>query len=250
MEVGASLSAAIVVKGKLWGLIACHHGTAKFLDHYQRESCRFLAQMLSNEIELQETNSFLHKTELSEGLRQELVTQMRQKRDIPMALAGNGVKFTDLVSCGGGALFFNNSWKFIGKTPSEEQVQHLLTNFLINKKSLYFTRNLSSVFSPAEAYKDVASGIMSLRITENKYIMWFRPEVVQTVDWGGNPEKKAFYNAEEKRISPRKSFEKWTEEVNGLSKEWKEFRHFCGSCSSGECELFCPFSATGGDSGS
>ena len=64
MEVGASLSAAIIVKGKLWGLIACHHKSAKYLDFYQRESCRFLAQMFSNEIALRETGSFIQKREV------------------------------------------------------------------------------------------------------------------------------------------------------------------------------------------
>ncbi|MGB7786147.1 MAG: ATP-binding protein [Salinimicrobium sp.] len=222
MDVGASLSAAIVVRGKLWGLIACHHNTAKYLDHYQRESCRFLAQMLSTEIELQETNSYISNTELSEGLRQELVQQMRQKSEISEGLSRGAVKFTDLVSCGGGALFFNNSWTFVGQTPSEEQVQELLVHLLVEKESLYHTRRLAEEFPPAEAYKDVASGILSLRVSENKYIMWFRPEVVQTVNWGGNPEKKAFYNEEKQRISPRKSVEKWSQQVNGISKDWKD----------------------------
>lgn len=223
MGVGASLSAAIVVKGKLWGLIACHHNTAKYLDHYQREGCRFLAQMLSTEIELQETSGFINKTELSEGLRQKLVEQMLQKSDITTALSTGEVKFTDLVSCGGGAMFFDNNWTFVGQTPTEEQMQELLVHLLVEKESLYYTRKLAEVFPPAEVYKDVASGILSLRIAENKYIIWFRPEVVQTVNWGGNPEKKAFFNKEKQRISPRKSFEKWTQQVNGISKDWKDF---------------------------
>lgn len=223
MGVGASLSAAIVVKGKLWGLIACHHNSAKYLDHYQRESCRFLAQMFSTEIELQETTSFISKTELSEGLRQKLLRQMRQKSDIVEALTAGEVKFTDLVSCGGGALFFNKTWNFVGKTPSEEQVQQLLHEFLAEQENLFYTRKLSEIFPPAEAYKELASGIFSLRLTEDQYIIWFRPEIVQTVNWGGNPEKKGFFNKEKQRISPRKSFEKWSQQVTGTSKAWKDF---------------------------
>ncbi|NJW55648.1 GAF domain-containing protein, partial [Salinimicrobium oceani] len=81
MEVGASLSAAIIVKGKLWGLIACHHRTAKYLDFYQRESCRFLAQMFSTELTLRETSETLSRSELSDNIRRQLVKQMSYHKD-------------------------------------------------------------------------------------------------------------------------------------------------------------------------
>lgn len=224
MNVGASLSAAIVVEGKLWGLIACHHRSAKFLDHYQRESCRFLTQMLSAEITLHESRKYIEKTETSETVRRRLVAQMRDQKDLIKALGENEVKFTDLVSCGGGALFFYNQWLTVGNTPSEDQLDNLYYSFLgQQKKSLFHTRNLSAVFPEAEAYREVASGVLSLRISENKFIIWFKPEVIQTVDWGGNPHDKAFYNEQEKRLSPRKSFEKWSEKLRGISEMWQDF---------------------------
>src|SRR5690606_17389520 len=41
MGVGASLTAAIVIKGKLWGLLACHHYSPKYINYYQRQSVKF-----------------------------------------------------------------------------------------------------------------------------------------------------------------------------------------------------------------
>lgn len=223
MGVGASLSAAIVVKGKLWGLIACHHRTKKHLDFYQRESCRFLAQMLSTEITLHEAGSIISRSELSENIRRQLVVQMNYQRDITKALCGETVKFTDLISCGGGALFLKDRWELCGNTPSRKQLENLLENFIKEQpKSLFMTRNLSAIFPEAAAYKQIASGLLSLKISENKYIFWFRPEEVQVVNWGGNPQNKAFYNEEEQRLSPRKSFDKWSENLTGISKSWHE----------------------------
>jgi len=224
MEVGASLSSAIIVKGKLWGLIACHHRTAKFISYYKRESCRFLAQMLSTEIALKESNSFIKQRESSEKLRKLLVKQLREKKELFDALSQGRIKFTDLISCGGGALYFNGNWKLAGNCPSLEQTEELMKKFLqFQETSLYSTRKLSNIFPEAQKYKQTASGVLSLRISENKYIIWFRPELVQTVTWGGDPDDKAFYNEEKKRLSPRKSFKKWSKELTGISEEWQDF---------------------------
>ncbi|NJW55181.1 hypothetical protein HC175_19900, partial [Salinimicrobium sp. CDJ15-91] len=76
------------------------------------------------------------------------------------------------------------------------------------------------LYPEAASYKDTASGVLSLKIAENKYFFWFRPEEVQVVNWGGNPEEKAFYNEKEQRLSPRKSFEKWSQELTGVSEPW------------------------------
>ena len=222
MEVGASLSAAIVVKGKLWGLIACHHRTAKFLDYYQRESCRFLAQMFSTEITLRETSETLNRSELSDNIRRQLVNQMNYHKDLVKALCHDTVKFTDLIPCGGGALYIKGTWELLGQTPTREQLQSLLFNFIKKQpESLFMDRNLSALFPEAKSYKEVASGVLSLKIAENKYFFWFRPEEVQVVNWGGNPEEKAFFNEKEQRLSPRKSFEKWSQELTGVSEPWK-----------------------------
>ena len=224
MEVGASLSAAIIVQGKLWGLIACHHRTPRFLNYYQRESCRFLAQMLSTELALHESNNFINKTEVSGRVLTGLVDQLKQKGDIIEALSEGPVRFTDLISCTGGAIYFGGKWKLQGNVPSTPELEILMNNFLLHQEAgIYHTRNLATVFTPASDYQKEASGLLSLRITESKYILWFRQEVIQTVSWGGDPNDKTFYNEEKKRLSPRKSFKKWSNERKGISEDWKDF---------------------------
>lgn len=224
MRVGATLTAAIVVKGKLWGLIACHHRTAKYLSYYQKESCRFLAEMLATRIALKESNHFIQNTEKTELLRNRLIWQLEDQKDFFSALADGPVKFTDLVSCGGGALFFKGKWRFTGIVPPEERVQKLLQDFLSQQEeNIYFTRKLPQAYPEAAAFKKESSGVLSLRVSPNKYIIWFRPEEVESVSWGGDPSKKAFYNEDKNRLSPRKSFEKWNEQLTGISKPWQDF---------------------------
>jgi two-component system, chemotaxis family, sensor kinase Cph1 len=73
-------------------------------------------------------------------------------------------------------------------------------------------------------YKDVASGLLALRIFQTKptYFLWFRPEVLQTVNWGGEPQKQTEVNADRSvRIIPRKSFALWEQTVQMHSLPWK-----------------------------
>jgi len=222
MKVGASLTAAIIVKGQLWGLIACHHKTAKHLDFYKRESCRFLAQMFSTELSLQVNTALISQVKHSESIRRQLVLQMNGESNVVKALSEGNVKFTQLISCGGGAIFMKDRWKVIGTTPEEEHLESLLNFIKAQPKSHFLTRKLSAVFPEAKAYKETASGVIGLKISENTYIFWFKPEKIQEVNWGGNPQDKAFYNEKEQRLSPRQSFEKWSEKLTGVSEAWQE----------------------------
>ncbi len=224
MEVGASMTAAIVVNGKLWGLIACHHRSAKFISYYQRESMRFLAEMFSTKIALQESTNFIKNTSVSEKIRMQLVEQLQEKDDLFEALVRGPVKFTDVINCSGGVLFFIDEWIFSGKLPEKKKIKSLLKNFLSKKEqNLFYSRKISEDFPEATAYKNIVSGVMSLRLAENKYILWFRPEEVENVSWGGNPSEKAIFDEEKKRLSPRKSFSSWSEQVTGISKPWKDY---------------------------
>ncbi|MDY7015654.1 MAG: ATP-binding protein, partial [Cyanobacteriota bacterium] len=76
----------------------------------------------------------------------------------------------------------------------------------------------------AEEFKDVASGILAVSISPDrqKYVLWFRPEMVQTVNWAGNPNPRTYIGIDGlPRLSPRKSFELWKETVQATSLPWK-----------------------------
>jgi chemotaxis family two-component system sensor kinase Cph1 len=55
----------------------------------------------------------------------------------------------------------------------------------------------------------------------NEYVLWFKPERIQTIKWAGNPDKPVELNANGMMmISPRNSFEEWIETVSGTSINW------------------------------
>jgi two-component system, chemotaxis family, sensor kinase Cph1 len=53
-------------------------------------------------------------------------------------------------------------------------------------------------------------------------IVWFRPETMQTVKWGGNPDEKPIVAGPQgPRLTPRKSFELFVESVRQRALPWK-----------------------------
>ena len=49
-------------------------------------------------------------------------------------------------------------------------------------------------------------------------VIWFKPEAIRTVTWGGNPQEPAHYDGG--RMHPRESFRAWKETVEGKSLPW------------------------------
>ena len=226
MEVGASLTAALMSNGKLWGLLTCHHYDAKFINYYQRQTCEFLIQIFSNELSLKNSNRFLENIEKSDQVNIKLISQVHQNGSIKKGLSNFPAKITDLFPSSGAAIVLNGKVKLVGDTPEKAEVKKLIKNFLARHEDrVFFTKNLSQYYPEAKKFKKSGSGILSVKLGESDhdFLIWFRPEVIQNVDWGGNPENKVSYDEEKKRLTPRKSFEKWTEQLEGVTETWKDY---------------------------
>jgi hypothetical protein len=65
-----------------------------------------------------------------------------------------------------------------------------------------------------EAHRATASGVLSFALPGpvRRRLLWFRPELVQTVSWGGDPNKPVELDAGT-QLHPRRSFALWREEL-------------------------------------
>ena len=64
--------------------------------------------------------------------------------------------------------------------------------------------------------------------------MWFRPELVRTVNWAGDPTKSVVKGQEPARLSPRGSFALWKQTVRGQAQDWTAADRF-GDVSAASC---------------
>ena len=226
MGIRASMSISLMKEQKLWGLIACHHQSPKYASYEVRKACEFLGQVMSLELASKEDHEdYDYKLKLK-SIQTKITEYMSLERKFVHGLVKYKPNLLDLVSAQGGVVYFEGSYTTIGKTPQEEELKPLV-KWLESSicQEVFHTDSLPSIYQEAEKFKNVASGLLAISISKSQtnYILWFRPEVIQTVDWAGNPHKPVeMANDGSLCLSPRKSFELWKETVRLKSLPWKK----------------------------
>jgi chemotaxis family two-component system sensor kinase Cph1 len=225
MGVGASLSISLIKDQKLWGLIACHHRKPKYVSYELRKACEFLGRVIFAEISTrEETADYNYQMKLTQ-VQSTLVDYMSRDDNFIAGLVQHTPNLLDLANATGAAICFNGHWTAMGRTPPEEELNYLVQWLAKTAdQEVFFTDSLPLIYSDAERFKDVASGLLAIPISKRSYVLWFRPEVIQTVNWGGDPNNayELQQSGEELRLCPRKSFELWKETVRLKSLPWKQ----------------------------
>jgi two-component system, chemotaxis family, sensor kinase Cph1 len=227
--VQASMSVALVSQNHLWGLIACQHYTPKYIPYDIRKACEFLGQIMSLELTTKEANEvYDYQLELK-TITSQLVGAMSHETNFIEALVKQQLNFLKLVSAQGAVICIRNQFQLFGNTPTQDQIEKLLIWLKNNSnQDIFYTANLAKIYPEAQEFKAVGSGILAISISSlwDHYIIWFRPEEIQTVNWAGNPNEsyqKTILDNGKIYLSPRSSFELWKEKVNLKSLPWEKW---------------------------
>ncbi|MBD1832258.1 GAF domain-containing protein [Cyanobacteria bacterium FACHB-472] len=225
MGVGASLTISLIKDQKLWGLIACHHQSPKYVSYELRKACEFLGRVIFSEVSVrEETEDYDYRMKLT-YIQSALIEYMSQEENFIDGLLKHQPNLLDLASAQGAAVCFGGNCTTVGETPKEEDL-NFLVQWLKNNvnQEVFYTNSLAQTYPDAEKFKNVASGLLAIPISKKNYVLWFRPEVIQTVNWGGDPNKafEATHSEGSVHLSPRKSFELWKETVRLTSLPWKQ----------------------------
>lgn len=225
MGVQASLTISLMKDQKLWGLIACHHKTPIQVPYELRKACEFLGRVIFAEISTREEEAdYSYQLKLSQ-VQTQLIDYMSQEDYFIDGLTRHDPDLLELVDAPGAAICFGGRWTTVGRTPAQEELDYLVQwlGKNVGDQEIFATSSLPLAYAEAQRFKDVASGLLAIPISKRSYVLWFRPEVIQTVKWGGDPNNAYTLEGEENslRLCPRKSFELWKETVNLQSLPWK-----------------------------
>jgi len=226
MGVQSSITLSLIKDQKLWGLIACHHHSPTSISYEQRSACEFLAQSLSLELVYKEHNEDYEYKLALKDLQSRLLESMSNAQSYVDGLVENQQNLLDLVGATGAAICLDDRITLIGQTPDSSYVQQLTQKLssYIDESQFFSTTCLADLDPEAAAHKDAASGLLAIQIeaTPEKYLIWFRPEVIHTVTWAGHPDQ-SFENSTKSPdwLCPRTSFELWKETVTLQSSAWK-----------------------------
>lgn len=225
MGVRASMSVSLMVEGRLWGLVACHHRAPRLPPFELRSSCELLGQLLSWRIGTQERALDFERRARAGEVQHRLVEAMTRSESFVDGLVGEEPDLLSLVEAGGAAVLHEGKVHLQGETPPAEEVAPLVKwlEGLPRREVFHFDR-LSELYAPAAGFTDVASGLLATCFSGEPavWVLWFRPEQVRTVSWGGNPEHEVGVD-EVGRLHPRGSFAVWKEEVRHRAAPWAEW---------------------------
>ena len=222
MGVTGTLVASLVREGKLWGLIAAHHYSPRRLRLSLRSAVDLLAEVASTRIAAIENYAHAQVALMVRRLEQRLIEATATEGDWRLALFRNPRTLLQPLEATGSALFHGDEILTTGEVPSTPELRALLR--WVDAQALESSFDCFAIGKDQPslaALKPTACGVMAVKLSTSRpdYLMWFRKEQLLTVTWAGEPYKPIEGN-DPMQLSPRRSFEAWSEIVRGTALPW------------------------------
>jgi chemotaxis family two-component system sensor kinase Cph1 len=222
MDIGASASISIIKDNALWGLIACHNRVPRQLNPETRLACTTLAGDLSRQITAKDDAEIYRERIRLRSQEDAIVSHLGDIGSLRDFLSGTGNELFRIFKADGFAALKSDEIFIAGKCPGEADIL-CLANWVKMRANAqpFFTSNLSAGLAEALAMKKQASGLLAVTMSTEvpTILMWFRAEQLETVNWAGNPHK-AVLAGDAAVLTPRASFDAWSETVEGQSSAW------------------------------
>ncbi len=222
-----SMSVSIIIDGKLWGLVSCHHHTARYVPFRLRSACDFTLQIVASQIESNLQRLHLRRALDARAVQGRLLAAMAGEENYMDGLIRSPDLLRELVAAQGVAVVTGPEARLFGATPSQPQVLQLVDWLRRRSDEVFATSSLSSVYREGAACVHEASGVLAISVSRvhSTLVLWFRPEVVETVHWAGDPHKPGEAPAPSSTlpagiVHPRHSFASWAQTVRGTAEPW------------------------------
>lgn len=222
MGVRASMSISLLRDGRLWGLIACHHYAGPHTVPYGvRAAAEFLGSALSLRLVARAQDRELERElDAQAAIARVLPVARHPDRGLAEALAGDDPGLLGVVPAHGLVVVADGQTATAGD--ADVDVDALRTWALAQPEPVTARTELGRSDPALAAALPGVAGVLAVRLPDDQVIVWLRHEQVRDIYWGGDPQNKAIAHREgdDVRLSPRKSFERWREEVRGRSEPW------------------------------
>jgi light-regulated signal transduction histidine kinase (bacteriophytochrome) len=221
MGVGASMSVSIVIHGRLWGLIACHHMGPKRVPYSVRMAADVLAQVIASTVQGIEAREDAVLIEHAAKVRTSLVESLLLEEDPLEALVEHGDGL--LESTQAQALVVSQYERVVCRGVDQALGEAIIASLPAEPHAIV-TRTCTNDWP--EAVRPLLgkwAGMLGLPFDGHTggWCVLLRPEQIEEVAWGGKPEKSQAGPLGE-RLTPRGSFEAWHETVRGCAHAWED----------------------------
>ncbi|MDO6565750.1 GAF domain-containing protein [Alteromonas sp. 1_MG-2023] len=220
MGVGTSFSIPIIQTGKLWGIISCHNSAESHIDAHLRNQAEMLVKYFSM---VYSTHNSKKRLQLLTSL-DEKVGAITHKLRLKDAQATQGfledVK-RDFTACGA-AIYINGQW-FLSEGDGydtnqlkriDKVFQSDTSDVILHTQDIRQYKGLNAL--DPENVRGVMLIRMNYELAKARLYVFRQPEA-QITHWAGKPEKDI---NEQGTLSPRASFERWSEVDGEQSIPW------------------------------
>lgn len=219
MGVVSSMSVSLVLDGKLWGLIACHHRTPRFVSYSIRATAALYAMVMVEQIRSKESALFTGK--ISEARRRalDILTRLPELADTFGSLESALPDLMQLFSAHGAMLLGQGQFAAVGSTPSKK-IARALHEKLSPEGGTIITHQAPQQFPLLAEALPAAAGLVAIHLGEREWLIFCRNEFHHEVLWAGDPSLAK--SSTEGKLHPRQSFKQWVETIRGRSEKWPE----------------------------
>lgn len=217
MPVQSSMSISVMKEDRLWGLIHCHHPQPRFVSYEVRSACELLGQIFSYHLTTLESREEIKRRQELRGIVNHIEKQIRDCDDIHEAFIENGDAILRLTQASGAALIVQKKITMFGTTPDREAIFDIVRQLRSRAgRDVFSSQKLADLLPNWGIQNPGIAGILAIKLSDafDSYIIWFRPELIQTIHWTGHPAKPSDPN---QLLSPHGDFEHWQEQVSGQS---------------------------------
>lgn len=230
MGVKSSLTFAIIIQGKLWGLIACHHGKPRQVLFNHKLIGEVISDLLAKRIVEIESEKRRTTEERARRIETALLQQVKLSDNYRIQIIERSALIRDLCEADGAALVSLDQCVYVSGIAPEKSTLIAIRNWLVSNghdevfNTSHFTRDIPV---PVKVSTQIGGLLSSCICTvSDSYLMWFKHPETKVVDWAGNPENsfsiEVVEGVDDVRLSPRQSFAKWQVKVEGQSTRWEQ----------------------------
>lgn len=226
MQVQSSLSIAIVVFNRLWGLVVCHHSNPTQLARSIRSCCFDIVEKFRLALSERITRENLSRIDNTHRFVRDFFHGLPSGADDFTFLQHLHIHFGERLASNGMALINDHDILLIGTSLPSDTIQAIENHFCSLETGFWYTNKSNSVIADQPCIGVFAAGIAAIKIKrfDMKYrVYFFRTEKPYDIRWAGNPNKPSEKLLDGNlRITPRHSFETWVEEKRGESVPWSK----------------------------
>jgi two-component system, chemotaxis family, sensor kinase Cph1 len=221
MGVGASMSVSIVVNGRLWGMLACHHMGPKQVPYSVRMAVDLLVQVLAATVQWLDTQRRSKLIDQSMEVRTRLMRSMVDDEDVLRSIMDDAAALCATLAAE--AMIVCQHGRVLVHGDVDQTVAAAVIASLSDCAEELVVRQARQEWPDSigdQSGKWVGMLAFSFDPSTGGWLVLLRTEQIEAVRWAGPPEKIITTGPLGPRLTPRGSFDEWRQTVIGMSKPW------------------------------